>query len=205
MERGTQRKANSRRAPELSSLRFGQQRSTPNFRTGILRHLRQLGTYTTNDPTPPTMGRLTHAEGIQINESGDSRPEYIGATKQNNNTAELTALYRPSQQATQRCAPRDNIHGFAVRTKRHLRRMERRKKDPQEDDPKPSKGMESSTEATRDANRKHRTHPFTHRMARERASRSGRDSGHGKDQRGGRDTQRTSQDQDQSAIAHEAT
>ena len=43
------------------------------------------------------MGRLTHAEGIQINESGDSRPEYIGSTKQSNNTAELTALYRASE------------------------------------------------------------------------------------------------------------
>ena len=51
------------------------------------------------------MGRLTHAEGIQINESGDSRPEYIGATKQSNNTAELTALYRALWRANKR--PKD--------------------------------------------------------------------------------------------------
>ena len=145
--------------------------------------MRQLGTYTTSDPAPPTMGRLTHAEGIQINESGDSRPEYIGATKQSNNTAELTALYRALWRANKRPkdAPprsRDNIHGFVVRTKRHLRHMERQQKDSQEDDPKPSKYLETSTEATRDANRKHRAHPITHWMARERASRSDRVSGY---------------------------
>ena len=69
--------------------------------------MRQVGTYTSNDPPPDTMGKLTHVAGLQIcDEKGDGlAPAYIGARKQSNNTAELTALYHALWRAAAR--PKD--------------------------------------------------------------------------------------------------
>jgi len=80
--------------------------------------MRQLGTYPPNDP-PRVRGRLTHVHGCSVMDEGQARARgrryaqgYIGATKQSNNTAELTAIHYALQRAAERPrdAPPEDIH-----------------------------------------------------------------------------------------------
>ena len=74
--------------------------------------MRQVGTYTSEDPPPTTRARLTHVWGGPVEVGKPSPPHCIGATKQSNNTAELTALYYALRRALGRAcdAPAEDIH-----------------------------------------------------------------------------------------------
>ena len=73
--------------------------------------MRQAGTFESGD-RPHTWGRLLYVHGCPVREGKSNPPTYIGARKQSNNTAELTALYHALHQAAQQpCdAPPEDIH-----------------------------------------------------------------------------------------------
>ena len=73
--------------------------------------MRQVGTYDPEGPPPETVGILTHVQGGPVVE--DPRDTgYVGATKQSNNTGELTALFYALRRAYQRNrdAPAEDIY-----------------------------------------------------------------------------------------------
>ena len=71
----------------------------------------RLAPTTPRDPPPETVGILTHVQGGPVVE--DPRDTgYVGATKQSNNTGELTALFYALRRAYQRNrdAPAEDIY-----------------------------------------------------------------------------------------------
>ena len=73
--------------------------------------MRQVGTYDPEGLPPETVGILTHVQGGPVVE--DPRDTgYVGATKQSNNTGELTALFYALRRAYQRNrdAPAEDIY-----------------------------------------------------------------------------------------------
>ena len=76
--------------------------------------MRQVGTYPSGDTTkitPQDVARITHVWAGPIVEGDVDLPRCIGATKQSNNTAELTALYYALRRARRRGrgAPAEDI------------------------------------------------------------------------------------------------
>ena len=73
--------------------------------------MRQAGTVDPRD-RPNVWGRLRHIRGGPVLEGKSNPPMYLGARKQSNNTAELSALYYALHRAAQRSSdePPEDIH-----------------------------------------------------------------------------------------------